>query len=63
MKYGDNFELECNHEGKVIWISSDGNTFGVRGVRRSCRTCFKGSTGNYTPYVYIFGLDEAELAS
>ena len=60
LKYGDIFKLECNHEGKVIWISSDGNTIGVRGVRRSCRTCGKKSAGSWTPCVYIFSLDEVE---
>ena len=60
LKFGDIFKLECNHDGKVIWISSDGNTIGVRDVRRSCRTCGKKSAGSWTPNVYIFSLDEDE---
>lgn len=60
LKFGDAFALECNHEGKVIWVGSDGNTIGVRGVRRSCRICGKKSAGSWTPNVYIFTLDETE---
>lgn len=60
LKHGDTFRLECGHEGKVIWISSDGKRIGVRGVRRSCRTCGKKSAGSWSPNVYIVSLDEAE---
>ena len=60
MKYGDNFKLECGHDGKVIWMSPDNKTIGVRGVRRSCRICGKKSAGSWTPNVYIFELDKAK---
>ena len=54
VKEGDKFTLKCGHEGRVVWVSSDGKSFGVQGVRRSCKDCGKGSSGSWTPTVYLF---------
>lgn len=58
MKKGDRFRLKCGHEGKVVWVSSDGKSFGVQGVRRGCSICGKGSSSAWTPTVYLFFVDE-----
>jgi len=58
LREGDRFRLECGHEGRVIWVSSDGKTFGVRGARRRCPVCGKGSSGAWTPTVYFFQQEE-----
>ena len=54
VKEGDRFTLKCDHEGRVVWVSSDGKTFSVQGVRRNCKNCGKGSPGSWTPTVYLF---------
>ena len=35
VKEGDMFTLKCGHEGRVVWVSSDGKSFSVQGVRRA----------------------------
>ena len=30
---GDKFTLKCGHKGRVVWVSSDGKSFSVQGVR------------------------------
>ena len=60
MKYGDTVLLKCGHEGKVIWVSSDGEKIGVRGVKRSCKTCGKKTSSSWSPNVYIVSLTNTE---
>ena len=54
IKTGDKFTLKCGHEGRVVWVSSDGKSFGVQGVRGSCKTCGKGSSDSWTATVSLF---------
>ena len=54
VKVGDRFTLKCGHEGRVVFVSSDGKSFGVRGVKTNCHTCGKGSAGAWAPTVYLF---------
>ena len=56
IKTGDKFTLKCGHEGRVVWVSSDGKSLCVQGVRGSCRTCGKKSSGSWTPTVYLFSI-------
>ena len=58
LKIGNKFTLECNHEGKIVWISPDEESFCVRGVNRSCRVCGKKSSGGWVPFVYLISTDE-----
>jgi hypothetical protein len=60
LKEGNRFKLECGHEGRVVWVSSDGETFGVQGVRKSCTVCGKGPSSTWTPTVYFFQQEERE---
>jgi len=60
LKSGDKYKLECGHDGKIIWISSDQRSIGVRGIRKSCNTCGKKSTGTWSPNVYIFTINDNE---
>ena len=55
---GDKFTLKCGHQGQVVWVSSDGKSFSVQGVRGSCKNCGKGSSGSWSPTVYIFSHTE-----
>ena len=59
-KKGEKFMLECNHEGKIVWVSQDKKTFGVKGVKRSCRICGKNPSSSWTPFVYLMVIDEVE---
>ncbi|UCH01683.1 MAG: hypothetical protein JSV20_07510 [Candidatus Bathyarchaeota archaeon] len=61
VKKGDRFELTCGHQGRVIWVSNEGTSFGVRGVRRGCRVCGKGTKGSWTPTVYLHTNGEAPI--
>ena len=54
LKVGDKYQLECGHEGKVIWLSSDEQSFAVQGKNRSCINCGKKTAGAWTPTVYTF---------
>jgi hypothetical protein len=54
LKVGDRYQLNCGHEGKVVWISPDEQSFAVQGRRRSCTSCGKKSSGAWTPTVYTF---------
>ena len=54
---GDKFTLKCGHEGRVVWVSPDRKSLCVQGVRRSCRTCGKKSSGSWTPTTYLFAID------
>jgi hypothetical protein len=54
VKVGDEYQLDCGHIGKVIWISHDEQSFAVQGKRRSCIHCGKKSSGTWTPTVYTF---------
>jgi hypothetical protein len=58
LKVGDRYQLACGHEGRVVWISHNGDTFAVRGVTRSCRTCGKRTSGAWSPTVYLLSGDE-----
>lgn len=58
LKKGDRFELDCGHKGKIVLINVDSNSFYVRGVRRGCSICGKGSKDNWTPTIYIYSLKE-----
>ena len=60
MKKGDRFTLECGHKGRVVWVSPDRKTVGVRGVSRRCRVCGKRSSGGWVPTVYLISIDEVE---
>jgi hypothetical protein len=60
MKKGDLFTLECNHEGRIIWFSTDKKVFGVRGSSRSCQSCGKKTSGGWVPTIYLISIDEAE---
>ncbi len=60
MKKGDLFKLECGHEGRVIWISSDKAVVGVRGSSRSCQSCGKKTSGGWVSTVYLFSVDEVD---
>jgi hypothetical protein len=55
-KKGDHVQLECGHEGRVIWLSADHKTIGVRGVSRRCRVCGKHSTGGWVPTCYLISI-------
>ncbi|UCH37657.1 MAG: hypothetical protein JSV76_00280 [Candidatus Bathyarchaeota archaeon] len=57
-KKGDRYQLECGHEGRVVWINDNEDTMAVAGTRRSCRDCGKKTTGNWTPTVYLLQLNE-----
>jgi len=54
MNVGDEYQLDCGHPGKVIWISADEQSFAVQGKRRSCINCGKKTSGTWTPTVYKF---------
>jgi transcription initiation factor TFIIB len=56
-KIGHQFTLECGHEGVVTWVSENEKTFCVRGTKRKCSTCGKGTGGNWAPTTYIFSED------
>jgi len=59
-KVGNQFTLECGHEGIVTWVSEDEKTFCVRGTKRKCDFCGKGTGGNWAPTTYIFSEDVDE---
>lgn len=54
LKVGDEYQLSCGHQGKVIWISVNEQSFAVQGKRRSCINCGKKTSGTWTPTVYTF---------
>ena len=58
MKVGDRYRLACGHEGRVVWISPTMDRFAVKGVKRSCRTCGKRTSGEWSPSVYLLSGDE-----
>jgi hypothetical protein len=57
---GDRYMLECGHEGRIVWVSENSEIIGVSGVRRSCRTCGKKTSGNWSPYVYLINVETQE---
>jgi hypothetical protein len=57
-KIGDKYNLECSHDGRIIWINENTNHIGVSGVRRSCRNCGKKTSGNWTPTVYLIQVND-----
>ncbi len=59
-KIGHPFTLDCGHEGVVTWVSEDEKTFYVRGTKRKCGICGKGTGGNWAPTTYIFSEDVDE---
>ena len=54
LNVGDEYQLSCGHQGKVIWISTDQQSFAVQGKRHSCINCGKKTSGTWTPTVYTF---------
>ena len=60
MKKGDHYQLECGHEGRVIWINSNETVYGIRGSSRSCQSCGKKTSGGWVPTVYLITLDLAK---
>lgn len=58
VKKGDSYSLKCGHEGRVIWINEKSKTIGVSGVKRSCRSCGKKTSGNWTPTVYLIQFND-----
>ena len=58
LKVGDRYKLDCGHEGRVIWVSGDRKTTGVAGVKRSCRSCGKKTSGDWTRTVYLIQFND-----
>jgi hypothetical protein len=54
LKVGEKYPLDCGHEGKVIWVSPDEQSFAVQGISRSCVSCGKNTKGAWTATVYTF---------
>jgi hypothetical protein len=54
LSVGDEYQLVCGHQGKVIWISADEQSFAVQGKHRSCINCGKKTSGSWAPTVYTF---------
>lgn len=59
VRKGDRIRLLCGHQGRVVWISADRTAYAVRGVRRRCAYCGKGSNTTWRPNVYLMTQDEA----
>lgn len=57
-KVGDRYRLACGHEGRVVWISPKGDTFAVKGAKRTCHFCGKRTSGDWSPSVYLLSGDE-----
>jgi hypothetical protein len=60
MQKGEHFKLECGHEGRIIWVSSNKTVFGVRGSNRSCQSCGKKTSGGWVPTIYLISVDADE---
>ncbi|MHA2428600.1 MAG: hypothetical protein ACXADB_11305 [Candidatus Hermodarchaeia archaeon] len=56
-KTGDKYQLECGHHGRIVWVSENKDVMAVAGVRRSCRSCGKKTSGNWTPTAYLMQLE------
>jgi hypothetical protein len=54
VNFGDEYQLDCGYLGKVIWISTNEQSFAVQGKRSSCITCCKKTSGTWTPTGYTF---------
>ena len=60
VKKGDRFTLECDHEGRIIWISSDRETICVRGINRRCKICGKSTSGGWVPTCYLISVNDVK---
>lgn len=57
-KKGDRYTLECGHNGRIVWVSSDRGMLCVRGENRRCQLCGKKSSSGWVPTYHLIPIDE-----
>lgn len=54
VKIGDPYLLSCGHEGKIVWISQNGEEFAVKAYTGAGSCCnHKSKGGKWTPTVFL----------
>jgi hypothetical protein len=61
---GDHCTLSCGHEGRIVWISRDGDTFAVK-ARTGAHSCCNRKTHNglWNPTIYLTKTKRSQIVS
>jgi hypothetical protein len=60
----ESYNLPCGHEGRIVWISSDGDTFAVK-ARTGAHSCCNRKTHNglWNPTIYLTKTNRSQIVS
>jgi hypothetical protein len=61
---GEPYNLPCGHEGRIVWISRDGDTFAVK-ARTGAHSCCNRKTHNglWNPTIYLTKTKRSQIVS